>query len=148
MLLPGYLSAKPAATASSVGFCVGSSPVPRQQYQRKAAGSKSPTANVWAAVGAACDAAGAADSGAADSPAASVPGALVAVDPPQADTRMAPTAIRTSSLGVRMVRIDRSSSGASVTLRADKSSGSEAGHERRLDVARPVRTHHDALDVV
>src|SRR5262245_59504214 len=107
MLLPGYLSAKPAATASSVGFCVGSSPVPRQQYQRRAAGSNSGTASVWAAVGAATDSAGA-----ADSPAAGVAGTVGVVDWPQADTRMAPTASRTSSLVVRGVRIDRSSSGA------------------------------------
>lgn len=40
-LLPGYFAAKAAATLSSAGFCDGSSPEPRQQYQRSAAGWKS-----------------------------------------------------------------------------------------------------------
>src|SRR5215213_470479 len=48
-LLPGYFVANPAAADSSVGVCAGSSPPPRQQYQRSAAGSKSGMPNVWAA---------------------------------------------------------------------------------------------------
>src|SRR5262245_36299157 len=53
-LLPGYFCAKPSATAFSLGCCSGAAPVPRQQNQRRAAGSKSGTLNVWcgAAVGA------------------------------------------------------------------------------------------------
>src|SRR3954469_25051892 len=50
MLLPLCLSAKPFATFSSVGFWLGSSPVPRQQYQRSAAGAKDGIAKVWGAV--------------------------------------------------------------------------------------------------
>ena len=62
---------------------------------------------------------------------------------------MAPTASRTSSLVVRRVRIDRSSSGAFVArYEPTGCSRSQSGHERRLNAARAVRAHHDALDVV
>ncbi len=66
------------------------------------------------------------------------PGADGVVDCPQAFTRMAPTASSTSSLAVRGVRIDRSSSGAFMTLRADRLSRTQTGHERRLTAARAI----------
>src|SRR6185436_13083997 len=105
------------------------------------------TENVWTALGS--GAAEPAGGGAADDPGAwEPPGADGDVDCPQAVTTMAPTVTMTSSLVVRRVRIDRSSSGAFVTLRADRLSRTQARHERRLIAARAVRAHHDALDVI
>src|SRR5215212_3014764 len=50
-LLPGYFVAKSAATFFSVGSCAGSSPPPRQQYQRRSTGSNSGMWNVCPAKG-------------------------------------------------------------------------------------------------
>src|SRR5215212_2465054 len=48
-LLPECFCPKPAATFSSVGIWAGSSPVPRQQYQRKLAGANDTSAWLGAA---------------------------------------------------------------------------------------------------